>query len=73
VSVPGVLTFDEGLQAATGPSRSPSGAGSRTPLGYCSGCGRSWAGRERCHCPSCHRTVANEAAFDQHIRIGGCG
>ena len=38
----------------------------------CSGCANTWTGLNYAHCPTCHRTFAGVAWFDEHRRASRC-
>lgn len=40
--------------------------------GSCGVCGRRWAGRRECHCPSCHLQFGSPSAFERHVSSRGC-
>lgn len=39
----------------------------RPEVATCGGCGRRWIGDEIAHCPRCHETFTDAAAFDTHV------
>ncbi len=38
----------------------------------CRGCAATWAGTQSAHCPACHTTWRDVAAFDGHRADGTC-
>jgi hypothetical protein len=38
----------------------------------CGGCDATWAGEDRAHCASCHRTFDTVSVWDEHRRDDRC-
>ena len=56
--------------ACTAPTPKGLGGGRqkrRPEVATCGGCGKRWIGDKIAHCPRCHETFTDAAAFDTHM------